>query len=123
MRDVPVHSGAQFVFLPDHDPIDAVNALEKVLVRSRALFIDALLRAMWAHLLDPSLAPQGTHVLSAYVQFAPYNLRDGSWDTQRDALRDAVIRTLSRVKPHLRMAVLELAASKAGVQIELRLTR
>ena len=52
-------------------------------------------------LLDPSLAPNGSHVLSAYAQFAPYDLRDGSWDTQRDALRDAVIRTLSAYAPDL----------------------
>ena len=37
-------------------------------------------------LADPSLAPQGAHVLSAYAQFAPYSLREGDWDTSRAAL-------------------------------------
>lgn len=56
-------------------------------------------------LIDPALAPPGGHVLSAYVQFAPYALRssDGSggsdWDTERDALGDAAMRTLERYAP------------------------
>lgn len=53
-------------------------------------------------LVDPSLAPQGAHVLSAYAQFAPYALRDGDWDTAREALGDAVIRTLTAYAPDLR---------------------
>src|SRR6201990_2813052 len=41
-------------------------------------------------LLAPSLAPEGKHVLSAYVQFAPYKLKQGTWDTRRDELGRAV---------------------------------
>ena len=37
-------------------------------------------------LLDPSLAPEGKHVLSAYFQFAPYNLRTGNWSERRGEL-------------------------------------
>jgi phytoene dehydrogenase-like protein len=48
---------------------------------------------------DPSCAPQGAHVLSAYAQFAPYTLRDGDWDASRDALGDAVVNTLARYAP------------------------
>ena len=39
-------------------------------------------------LLDPSLAPEGKHVLSAYVQFAPFKLKKGSWSTRRKELGD-----------------------------------
>jgi phytoene dehydrogenase-like protein len=52
-------------------------------------------------LADPTLAPPGAHVLSAYAQFAPYTLRDGNWDSCRDALGDAVIRTLAQYAPDL----------------------
>ena len=48
---------------------------------------------------DPTLAPGGAHVLSAYAQFAPYTLRDGDWDTSREALGETVIRTLSQYAP------------------------
>jgi phytoene dehydrogenase-like protein len=56
-------------------------------------------------LLDPSLAPEGAHVLSAYVQFAPYKLRNATWDAERDALARIVIDTLERHAPGLRAAV------------------
>jgi phytoene dehydrogenase-like protein len=50
-------------------------------------------------ILDPSLAPEGKHVLSAYFQFAPYNLREGNWDTRRGELANIVIKTLSAYSP------------------------
>lgn len=52
-------------------------------------------------LLDPSLAPGGKHVLSAYVQFAPYKLKKGSWDARRDELGRTVIKTLAAYAPGL----------------------
>jgi phytoene dehydrogenase-like protein len=50
-------------------------------------------------LLDPSLAPEGKHVLSAYVQFAPFKLKEGNWNQRRKQLGDAVIKTLSIHSP------------------------
>ncbi len=50
-------------------------------------------------LLDPSLAPEGQHVLSAYVQFAPYKLKEGNWNARRKQLGDAVIKTLTIHSP------------------------
>ena len=56
---------------------------------------------------DPTLAPPGAHVLSAYAQFAPYTLRDGGWDASRDALGDTVIKTLSQYAPGLAALIVE----------------
>lgn len=56
-------------------------------------------------ILDPSLAPEGSHVLSAYVQFAPFELRDGTWDTARDAFAATVLGTLERYAPGLRSLI------------------
>jgi phytoene dehydrogenase-like protein len=50
-------------------------------------------------LLDPSLAPEGKHVLSAYVQFTPYKLKQGDWSSRRRDLGDTVLRTLSTYAP------------------------
>ncbi len=56
---------------------------------------------------DPSLAPSGRHVISVYVQYAPYRLRDGAWDAARnDALADRVVATLARYAPNLEGAIL-----------------
>jgi len=52
-------------------------------------------------LLDPSLAPDGKHVLSAYVQFAPFKLREGNWDTRRELLARTVVNTLAAYAPNL----------------------
>ena len=52
-------------------------------------------------ILDPSLAPGGKHVLSAYVQFAPFKLREGNWYTRRRDLGDAVIKALATYAPNL----------------------
>ncbi|MGQ0736920.1 MAG: phytoene desaturase family protein [Acidobacteriota bacterium] len=54
---------------------------------------------------DPGLAPVGAHVLSAYVQFAPYTLRHQSWDDARDGLADAALEVLERYTPGLRSRI------------------
>ena len=62
-------------------------------------------------LLDPSLAPEGKHVLSAYVQFAPFKLvdrsavapnKEGNWTARRKQLGDTVVKTLSAYSPNLK---------------------
>jgi phytoene dehydrogenase-like protein len=50
---------------------------------------------------DPSLAPAGKHVMSIYMQFAPFELKNGDWDSQRDALGDVVVKTLAEYAPNL----------------------
>ena len=52
-------------------------------------------------LLDPTLAPEGKHVVSAYVQFAPFKLKEGNWADCRRQLGDTVVRTLSTYAPNL----------------------
>ncbi len=57
-------------------------------------------------LLDPSLAPEGQHVMSISMQYAPYHLREGNWDEQREALGETILDTLSQYAPHLREQIL-----------------
>ena len=52
-------------------------------------------------LTDPSLAPEGRHVLSIYVQYAPFKLKNTDWDSQRDAFGNTVVQTLSEYAPDL----------------------
>jgi phytoene dehydrogenase-like protein len=52
-------------------------------------------------ILDPSLAPDAKHVLSAYVQFAPFTLKQGSWGPRRKELGDVVVKTLAQYSPNL----------------------
>ena len=60
------------------------------------------LEATIPSLVDPSLvegAPDGTQVMSVIVQYAPYALRDGTWDERREELGDRVVATLESVAP------------------------
>jgi len=52
-------------------------------------------------LLDPALAPDGKHVMSIYVQFAPYQLKVGDWKTRRRELGETVVKTLAPYAPNL----------------------
>lgn len=55
---------------------------------------------------DSSLAPAGAHVMSIYVQFAPYQLKDGDWTTRRDEFADTVIEALSNYALSLKELIL-----------------
>jgi phytoene dehydrogenase-like protein len=59
-------------------------------------------------LTDPSVAPPGKHVMSIFVQYAPYHLKDGAsdWKNQREAFGDAVIDTLEEFAPGLKKRIL-----------------
>ena len=50
---------------------------------------------------DPSLAPAGKHVMSIVAQFAPYKLKTGDWNARREALGDAVVKTVAAYAPNL----------------------
>jgi phytoene dehydrogenase-like protein len=69
---------------------------------SRAPYLDISIPSI----LDSSLAPAGKHVMSIYMQFAPYKLKQGDWTQQRDALRDTVFKTLSAYAPDLAQKIL-----------------
>jgi phytoene dehydrogenase-like protein len=56
-------------------------------------------------LSDASLAPAG-HVMSIYVQYAPYKLRNADWDSQRTALCDTVVKTIAQFAPSLPQRIL-----------------
>jgi phytoene dehydrogenase-like protein len=50
---------------------------------------------------DSSLAPGGKHVMSIYMQYAPFKLRNSDWEKQRVPLGDTVVKTLTRYAPNL----------------------
>ena len=53
---------------------------------SRAPFLEVFVPTI----VDPGLAPSGKHVLSALVQYAPYDVRPGNWETEAEPLADRV---------------------------------
>ena len=57
-------------------------------------------------LIDPTMAPPGKHVVSLFVQYAPYEPAEGSWDDHREAFGDAVIDVLAEYAPKIRDLIL-----------------
>ncbi len=56
-------------------------------------------------LIDPGMAPPGKHVMSIFVQYAPYHLNGGWTDAKREAFGDAVINALERFAPNIRSCI------------------
>jgi phytoene dehydrogenase-like protein len=69
---------------------------------SQAPYMDIVIPSM----IDPNMAPPGKHVMSVFVQYAPYNVNGGWTDAKRDALGDTVIKTLARYAPNIESLIL-----------------
>ena len=69
---------------------------------SRRPYIDIVIPS----LTDPSVAPPGKHVMSCFIQYAPYKLSEGAWDAQCEAFGDTVIDTISEHAPNLKSIIL-----------------
>lgn len=55
--------------------------------------------------VDDTLAPPGRHVMTCFVQYVPYRLKEGHWDAQRDLLGDRVVRRIGEYAPNVPGAV------------------
>src|SRR5437660_743582 len=69
---------------------------------SRRPYIDMVIPS----LTDPSVAPPGRHVLSCFVQYAPYKLAEGTWADQKEAFGDNVITTIAEYAPNIKDIVI-----------------
>jgi phytoene dehydrogenase-like protein len=69
---------------------------------SRHPYMDIVIPSM----IDPGMAPPGRHVMSIFVQYAPYQLNGGWTDARREAFGDAVVKTLARYAPNIESLVL-----------------
>ena len=69
---------------------------------SRHPYLDIIIPSM----IDPAMAPPGKHVMSIFVQYAPYQLNGGWNDQKREAFGDVVIDTLAEYAPNIKSAIL-----------------
>jgi phytoene dehydrogenase-like protein len=54
---------------------------------------------------DDSLAPPGKHILTCFVQYVPYHLRQGNWDDNRELLGDRVVKKIAEYAPNVPNAI------------------
>ena len=69
---------------------------------SRRPYLDIIIPWM----IDPGMAPPGKHVMSIFVQYAPYHLNGGWTEARRQAFGDAVVDTLAEYAPNLKSSIL-----------------
>jgi phytoene dehydrogenase-like protein len=55
--------------------------------------------------VDDSLAPPGRHIMTCFVQYVPYHLREGNWDERRALLGDRVVKKISEYAPNVPNAI------------------
>lgn len=96
------HLRGAISFSPSVDYMETAYDDAKAGRFSRRPYIDMIIPT----LVDPSMAPPGKHVVSCFVQYAPYHLAEGSWDEQREAFGDAVVDTISERAPGFRERIL-----------------
>ena len=65
-----------------------------------------MIEATMATALDDSLAPPGKHILSLFVQYAPYELKGTTWDAEKDRFADRVFDILNDYAPNFKSSVL-----------------
>ena len=65
-------------------------------------FLEAVIPTVY----DDSIAPPGKHIMSVFCQFGPYDLKEGTWDTEKEKFGDRVTEIFTRYAPNFRNAVL-----------------
>ncbi len=97
----PLHRGAVSIS-PSIDYIERAYDDAKYGRFSQHPYIDCIFPSM----IDPDMAPPGQHVMSCFVQYAPYNIEGGWDDAKREAFGDAVVNTLAEYAPNLKSLIL-----------------
>jgi len=54
---------------------------------------------------DPSVAPPGRHTMSAFAQYAPYELAEGDWDSRRGEIGGAILDAIAVYAPDVHECV------------------
>ena len=97
----PQHRGA-FSISPDMDYLERAYDDAKYGEFSKNPYMDIVIPSM----IDPGMAPPGKHVMSVFVQYAPYHLNGGWTDAKREAFGDAVVNTINRYAPNFKASIL-----------------
>ena len=98
------HLRGAISFSPSVDEMELAYDDAKYGRFSKKPYIDMIIPT----LVDPTMAPPGKHVISCFVQYAPYKLAPelGTWDDQREAFGDAVIDRIAEFAPNIRDIIL-----------------
>jgi phytoene dehydrogenase-like protein len=97
----PQHRGTIHI-VPDQDYIERAYDEAKYGRPSSRPVLECTIPSV----VDPSVAPPGRHLMSMFVQYAPYRLREGTWDTLREPFADRCFDLLDEYAPNFKRAVI-----------------
>ena len=99
--DTKLKLGGRIHIGPDIDYLERAFDASKYGEFSAEPYLDITIPS----LNDPSLAPEGKHVMSIHVQFAPYKLNHGDWTTRREEFAENALSLLERYAPAVRESI------------------
>jgi phytoene dehydrogenase-like protein len=97
----PQHRGTVHV-CPDQDYIERAYDDAKYGRPSECPVLECTLPSA----VDPSVAPPGKHLMSMFIQYAPYKLREGNWDEIKEAFADRCFDVLNQYAPNFKRSVI-----------------
>ncbi|MDH3297263.1 MAG: NAD(P)/FAD-dependent oxidoreductase [Gemmatimonadota bacterium] len=103
-RPGEAHLRGDIAIAPGIDYLERAYDEAKYGTFSRRPYINIVLPS----LVDSTIAPPGKHVMSCFVQYAPYDIREGAehWPQKRDAFGETVIDTIEEYVPNIRDLIL-----------------
>ncbi len=90
-----------YTLVPSLEFAERCYDITKFGVIPEELWVDCVLSSN----ADDSLAPPGKHILTCFVQYVPYHLREGSWDDKRELLGDRVVKKIGEYAPNVPGAI------------------
>ena len=95
------HERACYTIVPSLEFAERCYDIAKFGEIPEELWVDCVI----ASNVDDSLAPTGTHVMTCFVQYVPYRLREGTWDERRELLGDRVVQKIAECAPNVPGAI------------------
>jgi phytoene dehydrogenase-like protein len=101
-RNWPKSQRSLFTLVPSLEFAERCYDIAKFGGFPEELWVDCVV----ASNVDSTLAPEGRHVMTAFVQYVPYQLRHGTWDENRELLGDRVVKKIAEYAPNVSDAVI-----------------
>jgi phytoene dehydrogenase-like protein len=96
-REFEKSQRALFTLVPSLEFAERCYDIAKLGEIPEELWVDCVV----ASNVDPSLAPEGRHVMTCFIQYVPYRLKKGTWDENRELLGDRVVKKIGEYAPNV----------------------
>jgi phytoene dehydrogenase-like protein len=101
-REWPIGQRSFFTLVPSLEFAQRCYDIAKFGDLPEDLWVDCVV----ASNVDDTLAPAGKHIMTCFVQYVPYNLREGNWDEKRELLGDRVVKMIAQYAPNVPPSIL-----------------